>query len=91
MLIKLFLEPRVVTHEFQPYDHHLSRHLFRCGRWQHTGPGNRPNWHCLLGSIANLITIEGAKEYGVSIKERARLGVPITVASLIITIWALSF
>lgn len=71
-------------------------------------PANPVQWYVLalsstfagnlitIGSIANLITIEGAKEYDVNIsfKEHARLGVPITVASLIITvlwIWALSF
>ncbi|HEX9653782.1 MAG TPA: anion transporter [bacterium] len=41
-----------------------------------------------IGSIANLITFEGAKEYGVNIsfKQHARLGVPITLASLAVTL-----
>jgi Na+/H+ antiporter NhaD/arsenite permease-like protein len=43
-----------------------------------------------IGSIANLIVIEGAKDYGVtlSFKEHAKAGIPITVVSIIITmIW----
>jgi Na+/H+ antiporter NhaD/arsenite permease-like protein len=41
-----------------------------------------------IGSIANLIVIEGAKEYGVTIsfKEHARAGIPITVVSILITL-----
>ena len=37
-----------------------------------------------IGSIANLITIEQAKEFGVKIsfRDHARLGIPVTVASL---------
>jgi len=45
-----------------------------------------------IGSIANLIVIEGAREYGItlSFKEHARAGIPITIASLIITLlWIL--
>jgi len=43
-----------------------------------------------IGSIANLITIEGAKEFGIviSFREHAKIGIPITVVSLVITlIW----
>ncbi|NWF97474.1 MAG: anion transporter [Nitrospirae bacterium] len=43
-----------------------------------------------IGSIANLITIEGAKKFGVviSFKEHAKTGIPVTVVSLLITlIW----
>ena len=41
-----------------------------------------------IGSIANLIVIEGAREYGVAIRfrEHARAGIPITIFSLIIVI-----
>jgi Na+/H+ antiporter NhaD/arsenite permease-like protein len=41
-----------------------------------------------IGSIANLITFEGAKEFGVNIsfKEHARLGAPITLASLVVLV-----
>ncbi|MGE5342617.1 MAG: SLC13 family permease [Candidatus Omnitrophota bacterium] len=41
-----------------------------------------------IGSIANLIVIEGAKGYGVTIgfKEHARTGIPITVVSILITL-----
>jgi Na+/H+ antiporter NhaD/arsenite permease-like protein len=41
-----------------------------------------------IGSIANLIVIEGAKEYGIHItfKEHARVGIPITVVSILITL-----
>jgi Na+/H+ antiporter NhaD/arsenite permease-like protein len=41
-----------------------------------------------IGSIANLITFEGAKELGVNItfKDHARLGVPITLISLVIAV-----
>jgi Na+/H+ antiporter NhaD/arsenite permease-like protein len=41
-----------------------------------------------IGSIANLIVIEGAKDYGISItfKEHARVGVPVTLASILITL-----
>jgi Na+/H+ antiporter NhaD/arsenite permease-like protein len=43
-----------------------------------------------IGSIANLIVIESAREYGVTIRfgEHARAGVPITVFSLLtIIVW----
>lgn len=43
-----------------------------------------------IGSIANLIVIEQAKEFGIriSFREHARVGVPVTLASLLITlIW----
>ncbi len=43
-----------------------------------------------IGSIANLIVIESAREYGVSIRfaEHARAGVPITIFSLLtIVVW----
>jgi len=41
-----------------------------------------------IGSIANLIVIEGAKEYGVTIsfKEHARVGIPITLISIAVTL-----
>src|SRR3989338_1536579 len=41
-----------------------------------------------IGSIANLITFEQAKEYGVNIgfKEHAKVGIPVTLASILITI-----
>lgn len=41
-----------------------------------------------IGSIANLITFEQAKEYGVIIgfKEHAKVGIPVTVVSIFITI-----
>jgi Na+/H+ antiporter NhaD/arsenite permease-like protein len=41
-----------------------------------------------IGSIANLIVIEGAKEYGINItfKEHARVGIPITLVSILITL-----
>ena len=41
-----------------------------------------------LGSLANLITFEQAREHGVNIafREHARTGVPVTVASLAITV-----
>jgi Na+/H+ antiporter NhaD/arsenite permease-like protein len=41
-----------------------------------------------IGSIANLITFEQARQYGVRIGfwEHARLGVPVTVSSLLITL-----
>jgi Na+/H+ antiporter NhaD/arsenite permease-like protein len=41
-----------------------------------------------IGSIANLITFEQAKEYGVKIgfKEHAKVGVPVTILSILITI-----
>jgi len=45
-----------------------------------------------IGSIANLIVIEGAKDYGVSLtfKEHAKAGIPITVFSILITLlWIL--
>jgi Na+/H+ antiporter NhaD/arsenite permease-like protein len=40
-----------------------------------------------IGSIANLITIEQAREHGIVIhfREHAKVGVPVTVASLLIT------
>ena len=43
-----------------------------------------------IGSIANLIVIEGAREYGVNIRfaEHARAGIPITLFSLLtVTLW----
>ncbi len=63
-------------------------------------PSNPVQWYVLalsstfagnlftIGSIANLITIEGAKEMGVSIsfKDHARLGAPITLASLLVVV-----
>jgi len=41
-----------------------------------------------IGSIANLIVIEGAGEYGISItfKEHARVGIPVTLVSILITL-----
>lgn len=41
-----------------------------------------------IGSIANLIVIEGARQYGinVSFREHARVGIPVTLASVLITI-----
>jgi Na+/H+ antiporter NhaD/arsenite permease-like protein len=41
-----------------------------------------------IGSIANLITIEGAKEFGIviSFREHAKTGIPVTVVSLLITL-----
>ncbi|HLP45389.1 MAG TPA: anion transporter [Candidatus Kapabacteria bacterium] len=41
-----------------------------------------------IGSIANLIVIEGAKDYGISItfKEHARVGIPVTLVSILITL-----
>ena len=47
-----------------------------------------------IGSIANLITFEQAKQYGIhiSFREHARVGIPVTVLSLVITlgwIWLL--
>ncbi|MBI2437823.1 MAG: anion transporter [Lentisphaerae bacterium] len=41
-----------------------------------------------IGSIANLITIEQARTYGViiSFKEHARIGIPVTALSLLVTI-----
>jgi Na+/H+ antiporter NhaD/arsenite permease-like protein len=61
-------------------------------------PGNHIQWYVLalsstfagnlitIGSIANLITFEQAKVYGVEIgfREHARVGIPVTVASLAI-------
>jgi len=43
----------------------------------------------VLGSIANLIVVEGARRRGVSISfaEYARVGVPITVITLAIGAW----
>ncbi len=42
-----------------------------------------------IGSIANLITIEQARHYGITIgfKEHARIGIPVTIASLLVTIF----
>ncbi len=41
-----------------------------------------------IGSIANLIVIEGAREYGINItfKEHARVGIPVAVVSILITL-----
>ena len=41
-----------------------------------------------IGSIANLITIEQARHYGITIgfKEHARIGIPVTALSLLVTI-----
>jgi Na+/H+ antiporter NhaD/arsenite permease-like protein len=41
-----------------------------------------------IGSIANLITIEQARHYGITIgfKEHARIGIPVTIMSLLVTI-----
>lgn len=41
-----------------------------------------------IGSIANLITIEGAKEFGIviSFREHAKIGIPVTVVSLLIAL-----
>jgi Na+/H+ antiporter NhaD/arsenite permease-like protein len=43
----------------------------------------------LLGSIANLIVVEGAKRRGVTVSfgAYARLGVPVTIATLAFGIW----
>ena len=63
-------------------------------------PSNHIQWYVLalsstfagnlitIGSIANLITFEQAKEYGVNIgfKEHAKVGIPVTVVSILITI-----
>ena len=63
-------------------------------------PSNHTQWYVLalsstfagnlitIGSIANLITFEQAKEYGVNIgfKEHAKVGIPVTVVSILITI-----
>ena len=63
-------------------------------------PSNHTQWYVLalsstyagnlitIGSIANLITFEQAKEYGVNIgfKEHAKVGIPVTLASILITI-----
>jgi len=63
-------------------------------------PLNHTQWYVLaisstfagnlitIGSIANLITFEQAKEYGVNIgfKEHAKVGIPVTLASILITI-----
>ncbi|OGW07255.1 MAG: anion transporter [Nitrospinae bacterium RIFCSPLOWO2_12_39_16] len=63
-------------------------------------PSNHTQWYVLalsstfagnlitIGSIANLITFEQAKEYGVNIgfKEHAKVGIPVTVVSIFITI-----
>lgn len=41
-----------------------------------------------IGSIANLITIEQARRYGITIgfKEHARIGIPVTALSLLVTL-----
>jgi Na+/H+ antiporter NhaD/arsenite permease-like protein len=41
-----------------------------------------------IGSIANLIVIEGARDYGITItfKEHARVGIPVTAVSILITL-----
>ncbi len=41
-----------------------------------------------IGSIANLIVIESARQYGVKLgfKEHARVGIPVTVVSILITL-----
>jgi len=41
-----------------------------------------------IGSIANLITFEQAKTYGIQIgfKEHARAGIPVTLASFVIAV-----
>jgi len=41
-----------------------------------------------IGSIANLITIEQARQYGITIgfKEHARIGIPVTIVSLLVTL-----
>ncbi len=47
-----------------------------------------------IGSIANLITFEQAKEYGINIsfKEHAKAGIPVTIASLIImALWIIFY
>ena len=63
-------------------------------------PSNHTQWYVLalsstfagnlitIGSIANLITFEQAKEYGVNIgfKEHAKVGIPVTGVSILITI-----
>ncbi len=63
-------------------------------------PLNHTQWYVLalsstfagnlitIGSIANLITFEQAKEFGVNIgfKEHAKVGIPVTVVSILITI-----
>lgn len=40
-----------------------------------------------VGSIANLIVIEKAKEYGIfiSFREHAKIGIPVTIVSFVIT------
>ena len=46
----------------------------------------------IIGSIANLIVIEGAKEYQIhiSFKEHAKVGIPVTLVSILLTIaWVL--
>lgn len=46
-----------------------------------------------IGSIANLIVIEGAREYGISItfKEHAKVGIPVTLASILMILAWLTF
>ena len=63
---------------------------------QYLDPARTAEWYVLalastyagnlvtIGSIANLITIEQARHYGITIgfKEHARIGIPVTIASL---------
>jgi len=47
-----------------------------------------------IGSIANLIVIQGAGEAGIhiSFREHARIGIPVTIVSLLVLLgWALLF
>jgi Na+/H+ antiporter NhaD/arsenite permease-like protein len=46
----------------------------------------------ILGSIANIIVVEGARRRGVviSFRDYLRVGVPVTVATLSFGIWWLS-
>jgi Na+/H+ antiporter NhaD/arsenite permease-like protein len=46
----------------------------------------------ILGSIANLIVVEGAKRRGVTVSfgDYARLGIPVTLATLAFGVWWLS-
>jgi len=46
-----------------------------------------------IGSIANLIVIESAQPYGITIgfKEHARIGIPVTIVSLLVTMAWLAF
>lgn len=47
----------------------------------------------LVGSIANLIVVEGAKRRGVTVSfgDYARLGIPVTLATLALGVWWLSY